>query len=200
MSLVSDYIYRGVSLSKDNPEAQLNLNADFDSGWFAGLFASPVDVPGTHGQAIGYGGYARQWTSDVSWEVGVSETAYTSGSSQNYSEVFAGLSSERFNGRLYYSPNYLGQSVHSVYGEINFNQPLTSSLRLNAHAGYLDVQQQGNTGAASHDDLRVGLSYHVGDWNLQWGVASVRETTAQTYYYQRVTRHYTGVFDASWHF
>jgi uncharacterized protein (TIGR02001 family) len=204
VSLVSDYIYRGVSLSRDNPEPQVNLTADFDSGWFAGVFASKIDLPTMHGQAIAYGGYAHQWTSELSWEAGVSETAYIEGSSQNYGEVFVGLSTDRFNGRLYYSPNYLGQSVHSVYGEINYNLPLSASLRFTAHAGYLDVARRDDENqSAGHGDRRAGLAYHSGDWNLQWGLASVRETTVVSYIYQRyehATNHYAGVFDAAWNF
>ncbi len=201
VSLLSNYIYRGVSLSDGNPEAQLNLNADFDSGWFAGAFATPVDLPSTHGQAIAYGGYARQLTSDVSWEAGLSETAYTGGGSRNYAEMFVGLSSERLNGRLYYSPDYLGQSVHSLYGELNFNLPLTQGLRLIAHGGYLSLPRQGEDNvSASHGDTRVGLAYHSGDWNLQWSVVSVRQTSVDAYYYQHVTNHYAGVFVAAWNF
>lgn len=203
VSLVSDYIYRGVSLSNDNPEAQLTLNADFDSGWFAGLFASPIDLPSSHGLAIAYGGYARQLTSELSWEAGVSDTAYAEAAGQDYAEIFAGLSSDRFNGRLYYSPNYLGQSLHSIYGELNFNQPLNADWRLVAHAGYLSLPSQsgsGRGGSASHGDARVGVAYHAGDWNLQWALASERKTTVDAYYYPHVSRHYVGVFDAAWNF
>ncbi|HEX8956151.1 MAG TPA: TorF family putative porin [Burkholderiaceae bacterium] len=208
VSLVSNYIYRGSSFSNDNPEAQLNLTADFDSGWFAGLFVSPVDLPGIHGQAIAYGGYAHQWTGELSWEAGVSESAYTGGTSQNYTEAFVGLSTDRLNGRLYYSPNYLGDGVRSIYGELNYNVPLTEKLRFTAHVGYLDVGLRDDASHKdSHGDTRVGLAYHAGDWNLQWALASVRETAVyayraydNTYYYQRVTRHYAGVFDASWNF
>ncbi len=199
VSLVSNYVYRGVSLSDGNPEVQLNLNADFDSGWFVGAFASPLDLPSSHGQAIAYGGYARQWTSDVSWEAGLSETAYAGGSGQNYAEAFVGLSSDRLNGRLYYAPNYLGQNLHSVYGELNFNLPLTQALHFTAHAGYLSLP--GSEGAsASHGDARVGLGYHLGDWSLQWSLATIRQTTADAYGYQRINNHYAGVFDAAWNF
>jgi uncharacterized protein (TIGR02001 family) len=204
VSLVSNYVYRGVSLSNDNPEAQLNLTADFDSGWFAGLFASGVNLPATHGQAIAYGGFAHQWTSELSWEAGVSETVYKDDSGQNYAEAFVGLSTDRFNGRLYYSPNYLGQGVHSAYGELNYNLPLSTSLRFTAHAGYLDVaKRDGESRSASHGDTRAGLAYHTGDWNLQWGIASMRDTTVVSYGYQQyqlVTNHYAGVFDAAWNF
>lgn len=201
VSLVSDYIYRGVSLSHDNPEVQLNLTADFDSGWFAGVFATPVDLPATHGQAIAYGGYAHQWTNDLSWEAGLSESAYTGSSGQDYTEAFIGFSTDRINGRLYYSPNYLGQSLHSIYGELNYNLPLAENLRFTAHAGYLDVIARGDEGVgASHGDVRTGLSYRLGDWNLQWGVASVRETIVYYRYHQHVTRHYAGIFDATWNF
>src|SRR6266508_589758 len=42
VNLVSDYRYRGTSLSDDKPAAQLGLTYDDASGWYAGLSASTV--------------------------------------------------------------------------------------------------------------------------------------------------------------
>ena len=40
VAVVSDYLFRGVSLSEGRPAAQLNVNYDDASGWYAGGFAS----------------------------------------------------------------------------------------------------------------------------------------------------------------
>jgi uncharacterized protein (TIGR02001 family) len=200
VSLVSDYVYRGVSLSNGNPEPQASLDYDSDSGWFGGLFASRIDLSATSGQAVAYAGYAGRLTSDLSWEGGLSENAYLGNSGQDYTEAFLGLSSERVNARLYYSPDYLGQSLHSVYGEVNLNYPLSTAVRVIAHVGYLAVQQGAVAAPTNHGDVRLGLGTRLGDWNLQWALASLRQTSVDYYGNAHVAQHYTGILNASYGF
>jgi uncharacterized protein (TIGR02001 family) len=42
LSVVSEYAMRGVSLGR-NPAVQLRVDHDFDGGWYAGTFGSPID-------------------------------------------------------------------------------------------------------------------------------------------------------------
>ncbi len=45
VSLLSNYRFRGISLSADEPAAQLGLAYDDAQGWYAGGFASTVEFP-----------------------------------------------------------------------------------------------------------------------------------------------------------
>ena len=60
IALVSDYRFRGISLTDGQPALQAGVAYDHPTGLFAGLFASNVDLdPG--GSGLGgqvYGGYA----------------------------------------------------------------------------------------------------------------------------------------------
>lgn len=200
VSLVSNYVYRGVSLSNNQAEPQVSVAYDNDSGWFGGLFASRIALPHNDSQVIGYAGYAHQVRSDLSWEAGLSDVTYPQNSGQNYAEAFVGLSSERLNGRIYYCPNYLGQSVHSVYGEINGNYPLTPSIHLMAHVGYLSLRaDDGDSHDGNRSDRRVGLGTSWGDWNFQVAVTSLSKTGG-SYYYPRVFQSYGGVVNISYGF
>jgi len=200
VSLVSNYVYRGVSLSNDQPEPQVNLAYDSDAGWFGGLFVSPVTLPQSNSQVIGYAGYAQQWRNDMSWEVGVSEAAYPQNSEQNYGEAFVGWSAERLNARLYYSPNYLGLSQHSVYAEINANTPLVADIHLMAHVGYLALRAgDGDSHDGNHRDIRLGLGTSRGDWNFQVAVTSLTRTDRHDYY-PRVSQTYGGVVNVAYGF
>src|SRR5439155_7805223 len=51
-SLVSDYRFRGVSLSQEKPALQLNVLYDDQSGWYAGAFASSVQIFGQHDRHV----------------------------------------------------------------------------------------------------------------------------------------------------
>jgi len=72
-SLLSDYRYRGVSLSRNRPAAQLAVAYDDASGWYGGAFASTVQLvyPATRElQVVSFAGYARRLPSGLSWEAG----------------------------------------------------------------------------------------------------------------------------------
>ena len=61
VSLVSNYRFRGISLSADEPAAQLGIAYDDATGWYAGGFASTVEFPQSSGrqlQAVPFVGYA----------------------------------------------------------------------------------------------------------------------------------------------
>ena len=180
-TLVSDYRYRGISLSDGKAQAQFNLDYASRQGWYAGLFASGVALQGAGAgrQLTAYAGYARRWLADLSWECGLTDSVFRSLPSYNYGEVFLGMASERVNARLYYAPNYFGERKGTLYGEINGSYPLTGPLRLLAHAGLLQsIAGQAASALApqSRRDLRIGLSFDRADWQLQLAWLSTRET------------------------
>jgi len=142
-SLVSDYRYRGISLSDDKPAAQVGLAYDDPFGWYAGVFGSTVRLgrPADPGfQTIGYGGFATRLSSNVSVEIGGDYSAFSSTSYYNYGEVFVGLAGDGISARVHYAPRYYGQPSNALYGELNLTKPLYDRFRLVAHAGYLNVR------------------------------------------------------------
>src|SRR3954447_11317195 len=72
LSLLSDYIFRGESLSEDRPAVQAGLAYDHSSGLFIGALRSSVGadppVSGPGGEI--YGGYADPLGKQGSWEIG----------------------------------------------------------------------------------------------------------------------------------
>jgi uncharacterized protein (TIGR02001 family) len=139
-SLLSNYRYRGISLSNNDPAAQLAVAYDDASGWYGGAFASTVQIgyPASRElQAVAFGGYARRMPSGLSWEAGADYSAFTGGQSYNYAEVYVGMASENVSTRLYYAPRYFGQEAGVIYGEINASQRLLDRVRLLAHGGVL---------------------------------------------------------------
>ncbi|WP_020655481.1 TorF family putative porin [Massilia niastensis] len=168
LSLVSEYSVRGLSLSEGRPSAQLRIDYDSPAGWYAGGFAARVSMASSpsRAQLIAYAGYARRLASGLSWDAGVSRTAFVHDSRYDYHEFHAGLASVRANVRAYFSPDYYGAG-RSAYLEWNGFHPLGERLRLVGHAGYLRRLGGYGGGPSGRVDLRLALAFDAGDASFQ---------------------------------
>ena len=151
------------------------MGYDNPSGWYAGGFASKVSLRelDSNAQLTAYGGYSRRLESGLGWELGATGTEFLRAADYRYTEVFAGLSSDNFNGRIYFSPNYFGQSARSIYAELNGAYPIRERLRLLGHIGYLGSFSDNEklaSYAATRFDTRIGVSAGIANWefNLAW--------------------------------
>jgi uncharacterized protein (TIGR02001 family) len=140
LAAVSDYRYRGITLSDRKPAAQISATYDDPIGWYAGAFGSTVRLAppaDANFQAMTFGGYALRLPSGVSVEAGGDYSLFTNAHGDDYGELFIGAAAENFSARVYYSPRYFGQSSNAVYGEVNTSLPLFDRLQLIAHVGVL---------------------------------------------------------------
>lgn len=110
ISLVSDYIFRGQSQTWGKPAAQISVEADHKSGFYAGFFASNVSdewLPGANLETDWYGGFRGSFASDFGYDVGGiyyyypganwDESGFNSKSnSLNTVEVYAAVSYKTF--------------------------------------------------------------------------------------------------------
>lgn len=184
-SVVSNYRYRGISLSEDKPAAQFGVAYDGAEGWYAGVFGSTVEFaisPGRELQTVPYAGYAWRTANGLTWEAGA-DYAFFSGSARtyNYAEAYIGVASENISGRLYYSPHYFGQNSGSFYLEANGTHALIDRMRVLAHLGVLRSSGGSNNyGWPEHMvDGRIGVAL---DWDrlnvqLSWVATSSPSAT-----------------------
>ena len=184
-ALVSDYRFRGVSLSDGKAVPQLNLNYDGRHGWYAGLFASGVALQdGDGGQQLSmYAGYAARAPAGLSWEYGLAVTVFRPSATYNYGEAFLGLASANVGARLYYAPEYFGEPRGTLYGEINASYPLAQRWRLLAHGGSLHAiagQAASALAPAARRDWRIGVSLERADWTWQLAWLYTRLAAPQT--------------------
>jgi len=173
-SVVSDYRYRGVSLSQQKPAAQANIGYDDPSGWYGGVFGSTVELAGesaTTGQAVAYVGAVTPIGGGFNWEVGADYSAFSDGRDYDYGEVYTGITSTNFSARIHYSANYFGFARASFYGEMNGTHPLGGGFALFGHIGVLMPVGQGdnqypNT-VRNPIDARAGLALEIAGFNVQ---------------------------------
>ena len=150
---VTDYRYRGNTLTDREPAAQVGFAYDDPKGWYAGVFGSQVRLkpPGgtsSYFQGIAYGGYAAHVAPGLSVELGGDYSAFAEANELNYGEVFVGAATDSVSARVYYSPRYFGESSSAVYGEINATVPVIDRVRVFAHAGFLSYRYESPYGVA----------------------------------------------------
>jgi uncharacterized protein (TIGR02001 family) len=197
LTAVSDYRFRGVSLSHNNPAAQLGAVYDDPRGWYAGAFASTVQFAGPSSsrelQTIAFGGYVWRFGSGLSSEVGADYSAFTGPGGYSYPEVYWGIAYENLSGRLYYAPRYFVHDSDAIYGEVNGARPLFDRVRLLAHAGVLRNSSENlYTGRSVHHvfDARLGVGVDFDQFSVQlnW----VGSSSANTAYPVTDTRRRNG--------
>lgn len=176
LSVVSDYRYRGITLSDQKPAVQLGVTYDDPVGWYAGAFGSTVRLAppaGPNFQAIAFAGYAARLSSEVTVEAGGDYAAFTGASSDDYGEIFLGAATDGLSGRVYYSPRYFGQQGSGSYAEINASQPLMERVRVFAHVGFLNASYP--TGYLQYSKqhvvdgrIGVGVDFELFHLELAW--------------------------------
>lgn len=173
LTLASAYTARGIALSS-HPVAQLHLDHDADDGWYAGVFASPVTLGSGRGQAelIVYGGRSHQLASGLSWDAGITRTAFLRDARYDYHELYLGLALDHASARVSMSPAYYGEG-RSVYLDLNGFHPFSDRLRLTAHAGLLHAFDDYHRGARDRADLRLGVALDLRRWSVQAGLETL---------------------------
>ena len=164
---VSDYDFRGVSLSAKDPALQGSVDYAHDSGLYAGVWGSNIDygddVDGDLEVDL-YVGFANQINDDLGYDIGVVYYAYPgSDDIEDYPEFYAGLTYQWLEVKQWYSNDNSGTDLDSFYTEANASFDLVENLSLGLHVGY-------NYGDIYEDveylDYSVGLTYTLGHFDL----------------------------------
>lgn len=179
---VSDYRYRGVSLSGERPSVQANANFDHASGAYAGLSLARVRL-GYYTRAdlqwTAYAGYARRIGDNWSVDAGAVAVRFNGGRNYDYREFHVGVARERLGARVAVSPHYYGVGGRTVYGEVNGSIALSPALELLAHAGYLYPEAgRWKYVPPARADIRLGVQAMVEAWSLQLAFSATREGAA----------------------
>ena len=179
-TIASEYSLRGLSLSDGRAVPQLRIDHDTVHGSYAGVFASRVFLRASAARTsvVAYGGYARRLASGLGWDAGLSRTFFPNDARYNYTEAYAGISTDRTSARLSLSPDYYGTG-RTAYFELNAVQPLGERLRMTGHAGLLR-RFAGQAGAArERGDLRVAFGTDIGDASIELGLQARQRDPGQ---------------------
>lgn len=151
VALVSDYRFRGVSLSGGDPAIQGSVTVTHDSGFYVGTWASSIDDAGTdfYGdvEVDLFGGWSGDVSEGIGLDVGLLYYAYPSnakGADAEFFEPYATVSGDLGPVQAKLGINYswdqkslAGDDSLYVHTELNSGIP-TTPVTLSAHLGYTD--------------------------------------------------------------
>lgn len=167
VSIVSNYLYRGMAQTNGGTAIQGGFDLAHSSGAYAGVWASSISWLATSGSTGGefdtYAGY-KTAVSDVGVDVGFLRYnypgSYASGFvSADTDEVYGAVSYSIVTAKLSYSTSNLfgvANSKNSTYLELNANYPIADTgITVGGHYG---KQTVANNSASDYTDYKLSVS------------------------------------------
>ena len=173
LTLTTDYVFRGLTQTNEEPAIQGGFNVEHDSGVYAGLWGSSLnfDEAGVEDRAhveIDYSvGYAQHLPSGTTYGLGWAYYTYPgAGGHLNYDfhEVVLDLGYERagttFGFAYAYSPEFFGEVGQAHYFQLKLGQTTSQGLGLNAYVGRQAFSDNDMAGD-DYTDYGVSMSYSI---------------------------------------
>ncbi len=158
VTAVSDYVWRGVSQTDEDPALQASLDyagKAFYIGLWGSDLPSPLDM-----ELNGYLGYTRTQENGLSWDIGYLHYRHTGDSETEFGEVYLGLGFKVSS--IKYSYDFENENGY-LEGALDFELP--KNFGIGAHVGHYDFDLGGSytdyklTISKNWENLSVQLAY-----------------------------------------
>ncbi|WP_306477334.1 TorF family putative porin [Methyloversatilis sp.] len=184
VGLFSQYVFRGISQTNEDPALQGGFDYSHASGFYLGTWASNIswlkDAPAGVDPAYSsssmeidvYGGYRGAFgETGIGYDVGLLQYIYPGDRNPGITkadtlEAYAALTWSFLSAKYSYSLGDtfgVNNSSGTWYLDLSANYPITEALTLNLHYGIQDFSGSTagvkNDDFASYEDWRIGLSY-----------------------------------------
>ena len=159
--LATDYMFRGVSQTNNDPTLWLGIDYAHESGFYGGLFFANVDYDtDTRREEDIYVGYSKSFENGISLDAQAWYYTYRNESDLDYPEYTVGLQYKWFDARYWYSDDYSGTGGEQHYYEAGLTVPLLDNLELGVRAAHTDFGR--DTGIQDYNDYSLSLAatYH----------------------------------------
>ncbi|MCR6687311.1 TorF family putative porin [Pseudoxanthomonas sp.] len=160
---VSDYVWRGVSQTNEDPTLQAGLTYSHDSGFYVGTWGSGVDFgPGDPSVEIdGFVGYNVDFSDSVNFDVMLNRYMYPDAGGLNFNELITKTTfADAYSLTVAYSDDFGGTDEDAWYFNAGGSWELPREFSLAAGVGY------------NMTDDALGDDYV--DWNIgvskSWGL------------------------------
>lgn len=184
LSLDTDYVLRGVSLTDGQPTMSAALFYDHPSGAYGGISLTAVATRHSGVEGLGYVadlGYARRMKSGAAWDIGVQESQIRvqDDPSLHYIEVYAGVTKSHVSVHVYYSPDSIGDERKVLYVDVSATAQPRAGWRLFGHVGAsrsLGDDPSDSDGAVWDANAGVARDYRNAELRFTWSA-----TTSSSY-------------------
>ena len=173
LDVMSDYRYRGISLSDNKPAVRASINYDAVNNWYAGASTTSAQLGKDEGnelQLLVYLGRAILGRAGYVGDAGIVSSVFSHHRGAGYTELYLGITQQNITGRIAYSPNYFGLHSSSIYAEMNMVYPPDSRFRLLGHFGVLHGANYRATTTANNNlqpDFSAGVALDFGGQETQ---------------------------------
>lgn len=167
VALTSDYVWRGISQSDEDPAIQGGFDFTHQSGFYAGAWGSNVDFNETGESDPAdleldiYAGFSSEFRNGMSWDVGVIRYMYPGASADlDWTEVYVGAGYGGFSGSINYSNDALASDEDGFYYNLGYEYGLPQGFGVHAGVGYYDVDDA--SGLESYAHYSLGVNKELG--------------------------------------
>ena len=179
VALTTDYVWRGISQSNNDPAIQGSFDFSHESGFYFGAWASNIefsDGSGTSMELDAYGGFSRETDfggflpTALTYDIGWLHYEYPASSKSNFNEIYfgAGISPvDDLNLGVYYYHD-VGVQNKFANGYIDMSADYTlpdwaGGVTLLTHIGHYDRK----AGADDYWDWKVGVAKDIAGFNFE---------------------------------
>lgn len=175
LTTASEYELTGISQSAEQAVLQAGIHHAWDSGWYAGSWASSGIDFGCCGASIEldyYAGYTRETRFGVNWDFSLNDYTYPGSQDLGYTEAALAITADGFNLRYAWSNDFLGTHRNGYYLEAAYELQLQGKWYGLLHAGRTGgpAFRRELIGFPAYEDYAFGLAYRVPHWSarLRW--------------------------------
>jgi uncharacterized protein (TIGR02001 family) len=181
-TLTNDYDFRGITQTAKDPALQASLDYAHDSGFYAGVWFSNVKFCEGKSSLYSCGykgdlehdiylGFTNKIGEDLTYDVGVIDYTYNQ-HVYDYQEIYASLAYKWIKGKIYYAPDFGGDTTHgntngwAVTADATI--PLPANFSVLGHVGYNAGDYWANYFGTDlkYVDYSAGVGYTAGKFNL----------------------------------
>jgi len=146
VGVASDYVYRGISQSGEDPAVNAGIKFSISDGWYARGFFSEVESRFDGNQEVEFaGGYQGAFNKDFQFNAELIYSAFTGeqNGDSDYAEATFSIDYKKFfKATLGFASDYYNTGDSSLYAEGRFNLPLHDIIKTEFYAGYNSLDDQ----------------------------------------------------------
>lgn len=174
VTLATDYAFRGISQTNENPAIQGGFDVTGETGLYAGVWASNVAFDGSIEMDV-YAGYGGSLTETVSYDVGVLRYEYPDDEQggapeSTFNEFYGSVSFKGLTVGVAYSQDFFLESDKATYWYLDYELSLPSEFGLTLHYGDQSIDDNAAFGTPNYSDYSVAVSRSAADldFSVTW--------------------------------
>lgn len=174
VTIGSDYAFRGISQTNENPTIQGGFDVADESGLYAGIWASNVAFDGSIEIDL-YAGYGGSFSDDFSYDIGILRYEYPDDSQggapeSSFNELYGSLSFKALTFGVAYSSDFFFESDKATYVYLEYELSLPNDFGLSIHVGDQSIDDEAGFGTPDYNDYSLALSKSAADldFSLTW--------------------------------